>query len=296
MPPSAVLVTGATGNQGGAVAEELLRSGRKVRAFVRQVRSRRARQLAALGAELAEGDYDDPASLVAAATGMQGMFALGTPFEAGVEGEVLDGAALIRAAKKAGVEHFVYSSVAGADRHTGIPHFESKHLIEEQLKKSGLAYTIVAPVHFRENHLGSVDEMVAIGVFSMPLAADKRLQSLCREDLGAFVAHVFAAGSSLFGRRIELASDESTGPEMARSFARALGRPIRYVPSGVEEVLSSDNGMNRMWAWFNRAGYSADIGYLRREFPDVPWKTFDEWARGLAEEVRDQGSPDLLIS
>jgi uncharacterized protein YbjT (DUF2867 family) len=142
-----VLVTGATGNQGGAVTEHLLRRGHQVRAFVRHPRSRRAQQLESLGAELAEGDYDIPASLVVAATAMKGMFALGTPFEAGVEAEVQQGVTLIHAARKAGIEHFVYSSVASADRRTGIPHFESKRRIEERLKKSGLLYTIIGPTN-----------------------------------------------------------------------------------------------------------------------------------------------------
>jgi len=279
----AVLVTGATGNQGGAVAEHLLRRGHHVRAFVRDGRSRRAQQLGAVGAELVEGDYDSPESIVAAATGMQGMFALGTPFEAGVEAEGRQGAGLIYAAKRAGIRHFVYSSVANADRRTGIPHFESKHRIEERLNQSGLSYTIVGPTNFRENFLGAVEGIARTGVFSMPLAADKRLQSICRDDLGAFVAHVLEVGAPLFGRRIDIASDEKTGPEMARSFAQVLGRPVEYVPRRVEEVLASEDDMSRMWAWFNRVGYSADIAGLRREFPEVPWKSFDDWTLGLAE-------------
>jgi uncharacterized protein YbjT (DUF2867 family) len=283
MPRIAVLVTGATGNQGGAVAEHLLRRGHHVRALVRQGRSRRAQQLGALGAELVEGDYDSPESVVAAATGMQGMFALGTPFEAGVEAEVRQGAALIYAAKRADLRHFVYSSVASADHRTGIPHFESKHRIEERLRQSGLSYTIVGPTNFRENFLGAIDDLARTGVFSMPLAPEKKLQSICRDDLGAFVSHVLEVGEPMFGRRIDIASDEKTGPEMALAFERAIGRPIRYVASGVEEVLSSEDDMSRMWAWFNRIGYSADIAGLRREFPDVPWKSFDDWLLGLAE-------------
>jgi uncharacterized protein YbjT (DUF2867 family) len=279
----AVLVTGASGNQGGAVAEHLLRRGHRVRAFVRQSRSRRAQQLEALGAELAEGDYDHPDSVVAAATGMEGMFALGTPFEAGIAAEIQQGATLIQAAQEAGIQHFVYSSVASADRHTGIPHFESKHRVEERLKKSGLPYTIVGPTNFRENYLGEIDDMASTGVFSMPLAAEKRLQTICRDDLGAFVVHVLEAGSPLFGRRIDIASDQTTGPEMARAWEQAIGRPIRYVPGGVEEVMASDDDMSLMWAWFNRAGYSADIARLHREFPHVPWKSFADWARSLAQ-------------
>ncbi len=281
-----VLVTGATGNQGGAVVEHLLRRGHQVRALVRQPRSERARRLHAAGAELVAGDYADPPSLVAAARGVHGMFALATPFEAGVDAEVQQGRALVDAAKAAGVAHLVYSSVANADRNTGVPHFESKHRVEQHLRKSGVPFTIVAPAMFREGFLGELDEIAASGTLSMPLAADRALQSLCRDDLGAFVTHVLERGKPMLGQRVDIASDELTGPEMAHAFARALGRPVRYVAQGVNDVMAADadDDMGLMWRWFNRIGYSADLPKLHHDYPQVGWKTFEDWLRDVVPQ------------
>jgi uncharacterized protein YbjT (DUF2867 family) len=280
----AFLVTGATGNQGGAVAEHLLRHGHPVRAYVRQPRSLKAQRLGALGAELAEGSYADIATLIAAARGMHGMFALTTPFEAGVDAEVEQGHALIDSAHQAGIQHFVYSSVASADRRTGIPHFESKNKIEQQLKKSGLPYTIVGPAFFRENFLGARDDIARTGIFSMPLAPERRLQTLCRDDLGTFVTHIFEQGSLFLGKRFDFATDSSSGPEMARAFELALGHPIRFLAEGVEEALTGEDDLSRMWAWINRVGYSANIAGLLREFPQLHWTTFERWSRDLYAE------------
>src|SRR4051812_29113567 len=123
--PRSVLVTGATGQQGGALARHLRSQGYRVVAFTRRADSPAARALEALGAELAIGDFDDPASLEAAARRADTLFAMATPFEDGPEAEIRQGMNLVDAARRAGVRHFVYSSVAGADRLTGIPHFDS---------------------------------------------------------------------------------------------------------------------------------------------------------------------------
>ena len=156
---------------------------------------------------------------------------------------------------------------------------ESKHRVETHLRKSGLPFTVVGPTYFRENQLGALDELAVRRVLTLPLAPDRPLQTLDRDDLGNFVAGLFESGAAHLGQRIDLASDSTTGPEMALAFARALGRPIRYVAEGVDEVMVSDDDLGRMWAWLNRVGYSADRTRLHREFRDVPWRTFEEWAR-----------------
>ena len=149
-----VLVTGATGQQGGALARHLLRQGYRVRALTRRTDSAPAKALEAMGAELVPGDFEDMASLEQAARRADIVFAMATPFEAGIYAEVRHGLHLVDAARLAGVKHFIYSSVAGADQRTGIPHFDSKHEVERYLRRSGLPYTIVAPTFFMENFLG----------------------------------------------------------------------------------------------------------------------------------------------
>ena len=269
--PAKVFVTGATGMQGGAVARALLAKGHPVRAFVRDPSGERAQALVGLGAELAQGDFDTPESVAHGARGCHAIFVLGTPFEAGVDTETRQAIAAIDAARSADVAHIVYSSVANADQHTGIPHFESKRRVEEHLERVTRAYTIVAPVNFRENFTGAGRD----GIFAMPLPADRALQTISSPEMGAFVAAVVARGQALFGARIDLGSDASTGPQMAAAISHAAHRPIRY---NALPLTDDDGDMTRMYRWFDTVGYSADIAKLRSTYPDVAWSTFAGWA------------------
>jgi uncharacterized protein YbjT (DUF2867 family) len=190
--PLTVLVTGATGKQGGALARLLLKRGHRVLGFVRSPESPAAKDLEQRGAELVLGDFDEPDSLERAMRGVDAVFAMATPFQGGgLEGEVRHGRHLIDTAKLAHVHHFLYSSVAGADQDTGIPHFETKHVVEEHLRQSGLPYTIVAPVFFMENFLGpAFAQRLHEGVLSLPLPRHRGLQMISVADLAAFCARV----------------------------------------------------------------------------------------------------------
>jgi len=125
-----VLVTGATGRQGGAVVRHMLRKGWKLRALTRNASSHAAQELGRSGVELAAGDLEDPASLEKAVRGVYGIYSVQDFWAVGAKREVQQGKNLADAAKKIGVRHFVYSSVGGAERSTGIPHWESKWEVE----------------------------------------------------------------------------------------------------------------------------------------------------------------------
>ena len=147
-----VLITGATGKQGGAVARHLAGKGFKIRAMTRKVDSNAAKTLAAAGAEVVKGDLNDAASLESALTGAWGAFAVQNTWEAGVEGEEEQGKRFAMIARKVGIQHFVYSSVGSAHRQTGIPHFENKWRIEETIRGLGFpSRVIIRPVFFMEN-------------------------------------------------------------------------------------------------------------------------------------------------
>jgi uncharacterized protein YbjT (DUF2867 family) len=147
-----ILVTGATGHQGGATARELLRKGHRVRAMTRKPEGEKARALAARGAEVVQGDLDDPGSVERALAGAWGAFAVQNTWEAGVEREEEQGKRFAELARKVGVRHFVYSSVGSAHRRTGIPHFDNKWRVEETVRRAGFpSYTILRPVFFMEN-------------------------------------------------------------------------------------------------------------------------------------------------
>ena len=152
-----ILVTGATGHQGGAVARELLARGHRVRAMTRKPEGDASRELASQGAEVVAGNLDDEASIRKALSSAWGAFAVQNAWEVGVEGEETQGERFAKAAKEAGVQHFVYTSVASADRGTGIPHFENKFRIEETVRGLGFpSHVILRPVFFMENWLSAI--------------------------------------------------------------------------------------------------------------------------------------------
>src|SRR2546425_4494803 len=121
-----VLVTGATGQQGGAVARQLLSRGHKVRALTRKPQGEAAKALAASGAEVVPGDLDDVGSLEKALRGAWGVFSVQNTWEAGVEGEERQGKRRAELARKAGVGHFVDTSGGSAHRRSGLPHCDNK--------------------------------------------------------------------------------------------------------------------------------------------------------------------------
>ena len=135
------LVTGATGQQGGAVARRLLESGFRVRGMARNTESEPSKHLRVMGAEMVRAEFADAESLTTVLKGVDVVFAMTTPFEEGVDAETAQGVALVDAAAAAGVDHFVFSSVASANKATGIPHFDSKYRVEERLVSSDLRWS-----------------------------------------------------------------------------------------------------------------------------------------------------------
>lgn len=121
--------------------------GHKVRAFVRDPASDKSQQLANLGATLAKGDFNDFESITAAVDGVDSIFIVGNMYE-GIDKESVQGIRVVDAAVAAGVGHIVYSSVAGADTNSGVPHFDSKFKVERHLRAVSENWTIVAPVFF----------------------------------------------------------------------------------------------------------------------------------------------------
>lgn len=279
--PRSVLVTGATGQQGGALARQLRNQGYRVVAFTRRADSPAAKALESIGAELAVGDFEDTASLEAAARRADTVFAMATPFEAGPEAELRQGMNLVDAARRAGVRHFVYSSVAGADQLTGIPHFDSKHEVERYLRRSNLPYTILGPTFFMENFSGPMfREGLESGVLAMGLPPTHGLQMVAVEDLASFAARVIATPEDFFGERIDVASDEVTGQQAADLLSYVSGQRLHYQQLPLAMMAEQSEEMALMFEWLDRVGYHADILTLRHEYPELRWHTFEEWARG----------------
>jgi uncharacterized protein YbjT (DUF2867 family) len=219
-----ILVCGATGKQGGAVARSLLERGFRVRALTRDPQKPEAQALAEQGAEIVQGDMEDRSAVdQVLVEGVYGVFSVQNFWETGYDGEVQQGKTVADAARAAGVDHFVYSSVGSAHRKTGIPHFESKWEIEEHVRQIGLPFTIFRPTFFMQNWEWT-REMILGGTLAQPLDPDKPLQQVAVEDIGAFAAIAFENPDSWIGREVDLAGDEQSMSEIAQTFGRVIGR------------------------------------------------------------------------
>ncbi|MBI5240508.1 MAG: NmrA/HSCARG family protein [Elusimicrobia bacterium] len=263
--PKTILVTGATGKQGSAVAQELLKKGQKVRALTRKPET--AAALVKAGASVVRGDFNDRASIEAAMAGCQGVFAMSTPFEAGMEAEVQQGWLLAEVAKAADIRHFVYTSVGSADRSTGIPHFETKYRVEQHIKKLGLPHTILRPVFFMENFGTWLLPGIRKGSLAAPLWPQTRLHMISLRDIGEFAAAAFLHPELFLGREITLAGDVLTFPQVAEMLSKALGHAVYFkrIPDDqAEKAVGPD--MALMYRWFNQVGYDVDIHALEQTY------------------------------
>lgn len=271
-----IAVVGATGQQGGATARHLLAQGWRVRGLTRDPESQNAQALAAAGAEVVRADMDERASLDHALRGAYGVFSVQNFWSpgVGVDGEVRQGKAVADAVKSAGVRHLVYTSVGGAERQTGISHFDSKWQIEQHIRALGLPVTVLRPVFFMEN-LASPMMGPRDGVLAMAIKPTTRLQMIAVDDIGAFTALAFARPAEFIGQALEIAGDALTMPEATAALSRATGQPIRFVELPLEQVRSFSAETADMMAWFNDHGYRADIAALRRLHPGL--MTFDAW-------------------
>lgn len=276
-----VLVTGATGRQGGAVVRHLLRKGWKLRALTRNPGGREAQSLALQGVGVVKGDLEDPASIAGAAAGVYGIYSVQDFWAVGAKREVQQGKNVADAAKKAGVQHFVYSSVAGAERNTGIPHWESKWAIEKYIRSLGLPTTVIRPAAFMEMYyIDQVEIGILKGKLADPIRGDKQYQTIATEDIGAFVALAFERPAEFIGKELEIAGSELTNLEAAKIFGRVLGKPVKFqkLPLPLVRLILGKEFCS-MFRWFNEAGFQADIPGLRRAYPEIHLHTLEEWLR-----------------
>ena len=267
-----ILVTGATGRQGGAVFRNLQKKGFRLRALVRDPNSNQARQLAEYGEEVFQGSLDDADSLMRAMDGVYRVFSV-QPFTAN---EIQQGLAVIEAAQWQGVSHFVFSSVASANEETGIPHFENKARVEEHLRSSGLLHTIVRPVFFMENWQRGFGESIRSGQLQQPLSPAAKLQMIAVDDIGAFAALAFEHPGEWKNRTFSLAGDELSMQQIADAFSRVTAREVKYVQVSWDEFEKKmGRELTVMYHWFEEKGFHFNVEEVRREYPAT--HTFDRW-------------------
>ncbi len=290
MQGKTIFVTGATGKQGSAAVRHLLEAGFKVRGLTREPDKPEAERLKALGADIVEGDLDDPGRIRKDIEGAYGVFAVLTWKEEGPAGEVKQGKILADAAKDAGVEHFLYSSVGGADRSTGIPHFESKATNERYMRQIGLPLTVLRPVHFMEGfNAPNAQKIIAGGRLIMALDPSKPLQMISVEDIGFMAAIALDNRDDWLGRSMEIAGDSLTLPQVAQKFSAALGQKVEFVEQQLQELKKIDNERFLMMKWLNESGYQADIAAVKAMHPSL--MDLEQWLEKGYWKGSEEGVP-----
>ena len=291
-----ILVTGATGKQGGVAARRLLHQGWTVRALVRDPGAEAATALARAGADLVQGDLDSPETVTAAVEGAYGIFAI-SPVAYGPRGwdtelEYARGAALTDAAASAGVEHFVFTSIATIPGHD-TPGSAGKRRIEERIEASGMRWTHLRPVRFMENYLLTTPLVEGVrlidglrdGVHRHLFRPDHGMQVIAVEDIAVFASLAFDDPDRFAGRALELAGDELTPVAAAAAITEATGIEIRY--EQISQAEASDLGPEfaMVREVINSGGsWVADVPALRELHPTL--RTFDTWLKeGGAEKI-----------
>ncbi|MEE6258920.1 NmrA/HSCARG family protein [Plantactinospora sonchi] len=277
-----VLVIGATGKQGGAVADLLLNHGHEVTAYVRSPESPSAQALSTAGARLVTGDLGDPEALTGAAKGVDAIFGLSVPFgSGGKDQEVAQGRLLVDAAARADA-HLVYSSVRGADRlvETDIDHADSKQQVEAYLRDQQVRATVLGPVYFMENALNTGFSRLTDGVLANPLSAGKPLDQVSVLDIAGLAVHAVEHPDRFVGQRIDVVSDRVTGEEAARILSDVLGREIPYQQLPLDQVRRwAGDEIADMFQRFEENTDFVDIDALHAGYPDVAWHSYADWAR-----------------
>lgn len=273
-----IAISGATGQQGGATAHALAGKGFKIRALTRTPDSDKAKALAAQGAEVVQADLDNDASVRAALKGAWGAYAVQNTWTAGVEGEETQGHRFAKLAKEAGVQQFVYASVASADRQTGIPHFDNKARVEGTIRGLDFpSYAIIRPVFFMENLPSpwflNGDKLVST------LDPTTVLQMIAVHDIGQYGALAFT-DARFKNLELDIAGDEVTLPQAAAALSKGMGKPIEYLQIPMSEVRKNSEDLALMFEWFERVGYDADIAGNAKEYGVKP-TSLAEWASQL---------------
>lgn len=269
-----IVITGATGSQGGAVVRALRAEGRPVRALVRDIASPSARALAALGVTLALGDFEDAATLNAALAGADGVFSVQPAPFADRDSERRQGGALIAAARRVGVRHFIHSSVSNtgdfrrmagwAEGRWARNYWESKADVENAAVAAGFpVLTLLRPAFMMENFAApkaaGMFPDFAQGEIVTAVGPDTRIALIAAQDIGAAVAAALAAPERYAGQPIELAGDWLTLPEVAAILTQAMGRPVTAHSADPTTLIGQ--GQSPGWVetqqWMNVVGYPA---------------------------------------
>jgi uncharacterized protein YbjT (DUF2867 family) len=263
-----VFITGITGNQGGAIAQQLLEKGYEIMGLTRNTQSEKAQTLQERGITLIKGDLTTPKTYHSAIERAGAVFFVQALTDK--QTEVKEAIQFINTLKEKGVKHLVYSSVLGADLNTGIPHFESKNEIEQYIKAMGIEYTILRPASFYENYLyPQVYNGIKKGKFVSPLNKYCKQQMIGVAHIGKIGSLVIESSDKYQNKTIEIATDEYDMAGVAEVFSEVLQQPVKYqrLP-GLFTRLFMGSQLYKMFKYMNQHEFCEvnNIQAVREEF------------------------------
>lgn len=302
----AILVTGATGAQGGATIDALLRTGIAVRALVRDPLSERARDLANRGVELAQGEFDDQSSLATAMRGVGGVFSVQMPSPpADPQSEVRTGRNLIEAALAAGARTFVHTSVARAGDHENFvgwnegrwtsSYWEGKAAVNAMVRSAGFSHWVVLkPAFMMDNYIPPKADwmfpMLSDGILNTVMIKGAKLHLIAASDVGRFAAAAFAEEGRFHGYEIDMAAEALDADETAAISSRVTGRTITARHMTAEAALASGlhSGLVSSQEWANVEGYKIDLP--RANSYGIALEGFEPWSQQHSSDFALAGS------
>jgi uncharacterized protein YbjT (DUF2867 family) len=276
MAVNSVLVAGATGMQGGAVVDHLLETDIDVYGLTRAPSSNAAVQLEDRGVTIVKGDMMDKRSVKPLMKDVDGVFCVTDYWEHGYRDEVEQGVNMAEAAAETRVDHFIYSSVNGAQRDPGIPHFKSKRRVEERIARLGIPATVIRPVFFMQN-FERMREGIKSGLLAMALERGTSLPMLDVRDLGAFIREAFLDSKYYQHRAVELAGDELTLEGLAVRFSDVTDvdvSPTHLSIENVEKQMGEEYAV--MFEWYNDRDLQISLSEIRAKH-DVNFSRFVEY-------------------
>jgi uncharacterized protein YbjT (DUF2867 family) len=261
-----IAVTGATGLQGHAVTQRLLEDQWQVRALTRNADGKKARAVAALGAQVVQADMFDPASLERAFDGVHGVFSVQNHHISGYDGEVTQGKNVADAAKRMGVSQLVYSSAATGTPGSGVGSWETKVQVTAHIRTLQLPVTILRPMAFMEIMTEPKFFPPASVWHVMPklMGPARPMGWLAIEDLAAITAKAFADPDRFVGRDVMLAGDVQSIDQCRPSRREVTGRPPRRLPMPVwlfQRFAGTDE--TTMWRWLGANRIDLDTSPTR---------------------------------
>jgi uncharacterized protein YbjT (DUF2867 family) len=277
-----ILVIGATGTQGGAVIRRLLEAGHEVRGLTRDPSSKSAVKLASQGVTLMKGDLDDAAAVETAMTGADGVYLVTDFFKNGIAGEIRQGKLVADLCAKLGIKHLVHASVNGADRSSGVHHFDSKAEIERHIVALKIPATFLRPAVFFEDLTDKkYFPPASWGMMPKLVGADRPVKWVSVEDIGVAATTVFSRRDEFLGKAIPLVGDEKSIAEARAIFARVRGKKPFALPMPTflfRRFISLD--LVLMWTWLATHSMDGDVATTRTVVPKP--LDMETWLRARA--------------